>query len=213
MYNRIIMEWNIMEIVKPNRIVDRSEDIVSWFVSGKAITEIARLLSESIGTVVSYQAVHRILKQRNLTRKDGGKSVQTTAKNKELVEAKIQKLDDRYGCTEEQYQFLRGMSEVYKDTPLASFNTFKNNLKNLYPDIQFELTLWDWWTIWDESKRWDQRKRNPKGLYVMTFIDQKQIFNKANARIMAFSDLLKEQRAPKVTESEISEDLELCEAI
>lgn len=186
-----------MEIVKPTRIIDREPQILEWFTSGKATTEIAAILSEELGTTVSYQAVHRILKKNNLTRKDGGKSVQTAAKKKGQAEAKIEKLDHRYGCTEEQWQLLRGMADAYKDTPLAVYNTFKNNFKNLYPDITFELSLWDWWSMWDESKKWGQHKRNPSGMFVMSFVDAKKPFAKDNARIIAFADLLREQRAPK----------------
>lgn len=195
-----------MEIVKPTRIVDREPHIVEWFKSGKAITEIAAILSEELGTTVSYQAVHRIIKKNGLGRKDGGKSVQTTARKEEEAKQKVEKLDARYGCTDDQWKYLRGLAEAYKDTPLAAYNTFKNNFKNLYPDIPFELTLWDWWSMWEESGKWGQHKRNPKGMFVMTFVDALVPFAKNNARIMAFSDLLREQRAPKVKKAEAEED-------
>lgn len=187
--------------IKPTRISDREVEICELFKTGTPITEISKIL----GGNVSYQAVHRILKKNNLSRKDGGKFVQTSTRREEQAKEKTQKLDNRYGCTDEQWAFLRGQAEAYKDTPLSAYNTFKNNFKNLYKDIPFELTLWDWWTLWDESKKWGQHKRNPAGMFVMSFIDPKQPFMKTNARVIAFSGLLKEQRAPKpkvVIESE-----------
>lgn len=157
------------------------------FKAGKTTTELATLHG------VSYQAIHRILKKHGLSRKSGGKSAQVAARNAAETAASSA-IQERHGCSTEQWDALRAMDEDYKKTPLAAYNTFKNNFQNVHPDVGFDLTLWNWWLMWEASGRWTQRMRNPEGMWVMAQVDKSLPLTKENARIIPFGQLLKETR-------------------
>lgn len=158
------------------------------FKAGKTTTALAKELD------VTYQAIHRILKKNNLSRASGGKS-KTVADRREKEANAPSPISDRHGCSTEQWDMLRAMDEDYKKTPLAVFNTWKNNFQNINPEVEFSLTLWEWWLLWEESGRWAQRARNPEGMWVMAQIDKSLPLNKDNARIIPFGQLLKETRS------------------
>lgn len=144
---------------------------------------------------VSYQAIARILKKNNLSRKDGGKAAQVAARG--APEEDVQKLSvmcEKYGCTKEQWDELRAMDEEYKNTPLHQFHTFKNNFQNLYPDTPFELTLWEWWTAWIASGKWHLRKRNPEGMWILAQVKKELPMRNDNIRIIPFGEYLKSTR-------------------
>jgi hypothetical protein len=145
---------------------------------------------------ISYQGVHRILKKNGLGRKDGGKAAQVAIRDDGIVDM-APVMCDKYGCTKEQWDELRAFDEDYKKTPLAAFHTFKNNFQNLYPDVAFELSLWEWWTAWKDSGKWGQHKRNPDGMFVLVQKDKDVAISNANIRIIPFGDYLKETRKTK----------------
>lgn len=164
------------------------KEICDKFIAEQTITSLATEYE------VTYQGIHRIIKKHGLSRASGGKSKAVASRRaKEQAEAPAQ---DRKGCTKEQWDQLRAMDEDYKKTPLAVFNTFKNNFQNLY-EVAFELELWDWWQLWEASGRWSQRARNPDGMWVMAQVDRALPLTKDNARIIPFGQLLKETRSVK----------------
>jgi hypothetical protein len=161
----------------------------------KAGTPITKLQIEY--ELNSYQAAHRILKKHGLTRTDGGKSKEVAERKAKATEVGAT-IQDRQGCTKEQWDLLRALDEDYKKTPLAAFNTFKNNFQNLNKEVEFKISLWEWWELWNESGRYAQRVRNPDGMWVMAQKDRTLPLTKDNARIIPFGQLLKETRKPKV---------------
>lgn len=177
---------------------ETEKDICSAFVAGKTTTELSVMYEMTTG------GIHRILKKNGLSRADGGKS-KVVAERKAKASATASPLQDRHGCSDEQWDQLRAMDEDYKKTPLAAFNTFKNNFQNLYKDIPFSMTLWEWWTLWDESGRWAQHTRNPEGLWVMAQKDKSLPLTKDNARVIPFGQLMKETRKTKAANAEIIE--------
>lgn len=170
---------------------ENEQYICAEFKAGKTMIAIAKELG------VTYQAIHRILGKHGLSRKDGGKSAQVVAREADTTIDKVLSMCDKYGCTREQWDLLREFDPDYKKTPLAAFHTYKNNFNNLYPDIEFDLSLWDWWIIWSESLMWGKHKRNPDGMYVMAQKDKSLPLSKDNARIIPFGQLLKETRKTK----------------
>lgn len=166
------------------------KQICEAFIANATTTELATKYG------VTYQAIHRILKKNNLGRKNGGKSKEVAERNASAA-PKVSPMQDRHGCTPEQWDELRAMDEDYKKTPLAAYNTFKNNFQNINKDAGFSLTLWEWWTLWKDSGRFAQRMRNPEGVWTMAQIDSAKPLCKENARIMPLGDLLKEKRKAK----------------
>lgn len=169
---------------------ETEKELCAEFEAGKTTTELSAKYE------MTRQGVHRILKKNGLTRANGGKS--KAVADRKAQEATIPStLADRHGCSPEQWEQLRAMDEDYKKTPLSAFNTFKNNFQNLYKEVVFDMTLWEWWTLWEESGRWAQHARNPEGMWVMAQIDRALPLTKNNARIIPFGQLMKETRKPK----------------
>ena len=169
----------------------REQAIVDRFKGGDTVTDIAGDFE------MTYQGVHRILKKHGLSRADGGKAKQMA--DRKAKETGTPSIQDRHGCTKEQWDELRAMDEDYKKTPLAAFNTFKNNFQNLNKEtgIEFNITLWEWWELWKESGKWGFHMRNPAGMWVMAQKDRAQHLTKDNAQIIPFGELLKATRKTK----------------
>lgn len=172
------------------------------FRNGKTTTELATEHG------ITYQGIHRILKKHGLSRANGGKSkVVAERRAKESAEATTSSIQERHGCTVEQWNMLRTMEDDYKKTPLAAFNTFKNNFQSIN-DVAFSMTLWEWWEMWEASGRWTQRIRNPDGMWVMAQLDKTLPLTKDNARIIPFGQLLKETRKyKKSANADIAKDV------
>jgi hypothetical protein len=185
-------------VVKPN------EQYICDRFTGKLDMPAATTTEIAVELGVTYQAVHRILKKHGLTRKDGGMAERDAEAG---ATAKGPVMCDKYGCTKEQWDELRAMDEDHKETPLGRFHTFKNNFQNLYPEVVFDLSLWEWWTTWKESGKWGQHKRNPNGMFVLVQRDKTLPLNKENIHIIPFGEYLGQTRKqtarkPKVVTEE-----------
>ncbi|MDP1702605.1 MAG: hypothetical protein Q8L53_16835 [Aestuariivirga sp.] len=77
----------------------------------------------------------------------------------------------KYGCSLEQFAVLkkfhcemRKRGDSYTVSPIGAFFTQKKNAKNR--EIEWKLSLWEWWAIWQQSGHWLDRGRTADA-YVM----------------------------------------------
>lgn len=129
------------------RVDFRSERMAALFRAGSTLSEIG------VEYGITRERVRQLLKRDfGITRKDGGGRLKAE-KNRSLKAAKRDAdCISRRGCTWDQYVELRRMRK-----PLAAFLRQKGNAG--WRGIEWNLTLWQWWTIWQESGHWNERGR------------------------------------------------------
>ena len=160
----------------------RDDDICSRFKNGETM--------ESIGKTygVCRERVRQILKRYGLTRYFGGGSAMALKKavysrNKKLIR-RNKRLMNSYGCNLEEYKFYRSMHDDYKKTPIRRFVEQRRNaaLRN----IEWNLTINEWWSIWDKSGKYKDRGRT-KEKYVMGRIADTGGYSVDNVEIITMS--------------------------
>lgn len=92
-----------------------------------------------------------------ITHKDGGKHKRATEKQKAQEERARIRHAAKWGMSIEQRQTLRDMDPDYSQTPICKFVQQRNNAKRR--NIDWQLTLGEWWQIWEASGKWDERGR------------------------------------------------------
>lgn len=141
------------------RAKGRSEEMARLYVAGLTMQQIATKFG------ISRQRIQQLLsKHHSLTYLDGGqrRKVETTRRESEAKRDRDYLM--KWGCTFAQWQHLRDVGQemlsagrgLYQ-TPLRAYQSHRNNAKNRA--IEWQLTLWQWWTIWQESGHWGDRGR------------------------------------------------------
>lgn len=108
---------------------------------------------QEIGTEfgITRERVRQLLaKFFNISRKDGGQSKRSAHKLSRFEERRNAKSQARWGCSWVDYVKLRTLRK-----PVQAFGRQKTNA--ILRGIEWNLTLWQWWTIWQESGHWDDR--------------------------------------------------------
>lgn len=155
--------------VKTNREVDtaltsgeRNLLISAAYLAGEPMPSIASTYG------MTRQGVQLILKKMGYTGKDGGAQIRSSSKVKQTaIENELKKDSQcllKWGCTLEQWKYLRGMHADFNHTPIARFIQHRSNV--LKKNILWTLSLWNWWTIWSESGLYPKRGRD-KDCYCM----------------------------------------------
>ena len=169
--------------VGKNLDTSRDADICERFASGQTL----KVIGEHYG--VCRERVRQILKRYGMTREHGGQSKHTLinarkrrAFNKERT---AERLMSCYGCTIDQWKFLRAYCNDYKQTPIRRWIEQKRSAKER--GIAWSLTLWDWWTIWCESGKYKERGRG-MGKYVMGRIADTGGYSVGNVEILKHED-------------------------
>jgi len=100
---------------------------------------------------ISRERVRQLLgKFARLSGGDGGASVRAAAKAERRKAARSARYLAKYGCLPADYNRI----------PMKARAAFRSQVSAArYRKIDWELTLWQWWTIWQESGHWEQRGR------------------------------------------------------
>lgn len=132
--------------------------MIRMYRCGATLQEIGNRFS------LTRERVRQILAKAGLTRHEGGVAVRKTAR----YAAHVARLDARciakFGCTFAQRRELLGIGKQmmatgisYERTPLGAFQMHRANAGRR--GIEWNLTLWQWWTLWRDSGYWDKRGR------------------------------------------------------
>lgn len=126
---------------------DRSERMASLYKSGQTLEQIGAEYG------VTRERVRQIIKKHHgLTAKHGGASKTAKEKRKKFYAARDARSMKKWGCPWSQYVILRDMG-----SPTAAYS--RQRVNAAHRGIEWDLTLWQWWTIWQESGHWDERGR------------------------------------------------------
>lgn len=162
---------------------ERTEEMVDMFVN-------QHMTYEEIGSKynLTRERVRQILSTQGLSGADGGCSVRTALKKVEyrqnLSEAQAERILKSFGCTAEEYQKI-DQNLPWKESPVAKYRAKRGHAK--LNNIDWDLSLSDWWKIWQDSGKWDSKGLS-KGGYVMTRKDTSLPYTKDNATIMTLSE-------------------------
>lgn len=137
----------------------RADAMVAMFTAGQTL--------ESVGALygITRERVRQIIKkQAGIVGKDGGKAKRGEARRERARLKKEAKCQARWGCSVAEYKGLRAVERAmmdagkgYYQTPRGAFTTQRYNSK--FRNIEWKLTLWQWWTVWCDSGKWEQRGR------------------------------------------------------
>jgi hypothetical protein len=149
--------------------------------------ETLQSIGESYG--VCRERIRQILSRYGINGYHGGATL-SAFKNgvkarKNNKKRKEQRINNSYGITAEQWDFLRSIGDKYTDTPICKYRYQKRNATNR--NIKWALTLWEWWTIWHDSGHWEERGRG-MGKYVMARIADTGGYEIENVEIIKFED-------------------------
>ncbi|MGN6775850.1 sigma factor-like helix-turn-helix DNA-binding protein [Rhizobium sp.] len=145
----------------------RAEAMAAIYKGGKTLAEIGDLYG------ISRERVRQILAKRgNVSAKDGGQSVRSKRNKASAAIARDRACLEQYGCTHAQYQELVRIGAAQKKvgqkthntTPTGAYSSQKRN--SIRRGIDWNISLWEWWSVWVESGKWEQRGRS-RGAYVM----------------------------------------------
>lgn len=130
----------------------RELDMCALYRSGKTLQEIG----DQYG--LTRERVRQLIARHGISAKNGGARVRARRDRVKRLARKDERYLRKLGCTFAQYVSLRDMAKSsYYTGPLGAFACQKNNAARR--GIQWELSLWQWWTIWRESGHWEQRGR------------------------------------------------------
>jgi hypothetical protein len=149
----------------------RADAMASMYRSGKTLEQIGQLYG------VSRERVRQVIsKYRGVKAGEGGQAAKSKLRRQQLQAKKEADCQARWGCSTAEYKglrdieraMMRGGAGFYK-TPRGAFTTQRNNARNR--DIEWNLTLWQWWAVWRESRKWEQRGRSGDSFVMCRFKD------------------------------------------
>lgn len=130
--------------------------MVRMFAEGNTMAEIGERFH------ITKQRVHQIISRSGIAGSLGGAQKKRRQHKQDRDDFKRRTFEQRMGCSKERYQELRkiGASMIsagfsYRQTPIGAFAVQRCNAK--IRNIEWCLTVWEWWIIWLESGRWSAR--------------------------------------------------------
>ena len=188
-YN-IIKNYGVLPRKPPqskSEIEKRNLDIASSFKSGIPMTELASTYG------MTRQGIQLILKHLGMNAKAGGASIRSKERQLNLINNKIlnreRNCNIKWGCTLDQWQTLRNMNLNFHLTPIARYIQHRSNVKR--QNIDWHISLWQWWTIWNTSGLYNSRGRGKNG-YCMTRLKDQGPYTYDNVYITTISKNLKD---------------------
>lgn len=126
---------------------DRIRQMAALYESGRTLNQIGQKFG------ITRERVRQILtKHRGFNGASGGQHAKAK-QNRARFEAKRDQTSiAKWGCDWKQYAQLRAMQK-----PTRAYASQKRNAKKR--GIDWELSLWQWWTIWRASGHWRSRGR------------------------------------------------------
>lgn len=138
---------------------ERLSPLVALYRDGYTLEQLGKLYG------ITRERVRQILaKYACVSGKDGGASISAVRRAEKLRTERNARCFKKFGCTYEQYLSLRhmarghtGVGHGYSRTPTGAYRCQRSNAR--HRRIDWNLTLWQWWTIWKESGHWEERGR------------------------------------------------------
>lgn len=161
---------------------ERDNQMKRLFLRGETLHEIGQKYG------VSRERVRQILSRFGVTGKDGGAKKRGEDNKDRRLQERQYSCMERWGCTLEQWEYLRGFDKDYYATPIGQYAVQKYNAKKR--GIEFTLTLWEWWEIWRDSGRYKKRGRCD-GEYVMARFLDKGAYDRLNVYITTCNENIK----------------------
>lgn len=125
----------------------REFQMAALYTSGKTLNEIGLEFG------VTRERVRQLLaKFFSISREDGGQHKQAIENRLKFEANRNRRSIARWGCEWDDYAKLRALK-----TPTRAFTSQRNNANKR--GIEWQLTLWQWWSIWQQSGHWTNRGR------------------------------------------------------
>jgi hypothetical protein len=165
----------------------RAAKMAAMYRAGMTLQEIG----EKHG--ISRERVRQLMtKHEGMRQAGGGRAAKARMNSQRKKAAQDQRYLEKYGCTFAQYREVRDFGKrmmadgagMYR-TPIYAFLSQRNNAK--YRGIEWNLTLWQWWSIWQESGKWAERGKRRDG-YVMSRLKDQGAYEIGNVYIGTLSE-------------------------
>lgn len=169
------------------RDTSRDTNICNMYVSGITL----QAIGDKYG--VTKERIRQIVKLYGITGKDGGRT--TRARERARVKAikdkqrSDQLKHDGLGCDLNEWKYYRAFDEDYYKTPIYAFTQQRYNARRR--DIEWNMTITEWWSVWEKSGKWDQRGRTGES-YVMGRHGDIGGYKIGNVKIITVSENVKE---------------------
>ena len=75
-----------------------------------------------------------------------------------------------------------------KGSPVTKFLQYRKNMRQMYPEVKWDLKFGDWWHVWQQSRKYENMGSSGDK-YCMTRKDREQGFEKDNMSVIKFRDL------------------------
>lgn len=125
----------------------REFQMAALYTSGKTLNEIGQEFG------ITRERVRQLLsKFFSINAKDGGQHKRAIDKRSEFDAKRNARSLKKWGCSYADYAKLRALKK-----PTRVFGRQKNSANQR--DIEWNLTLWQWWSIWQQSGHWVSRGR------------------------------------------------------
>lgn len=149
----------------------RAKAMCAMFKAGKTLAQIGDLYG------VTRERVRQVIKKsEGLVGLEGGQSALASRRREQAKARRNAASVLKHGCRYDQY---RRLVEIGREmvaagigaycTPTRAFASQRQNAKAR--DIEWKLTLWEWWSIWQDSGKWDERGRAGDKFVMCRFSD------------------------------------------
>lgn len=159
--------------MKPRRDIDRELKMAEMYRQGLTLQKIG----DHFG--VTRERVRQLIGRHGLDGDDGGRQ-----KVRERTLARKRAVDDardlaKYGLTREQRRHL---------SRIGAMKAFHEQERNAaHRNIEWKLSLSDWWSVWEASGKWEQRGRSGDG-YVMSRVRDDGPYELGNVHIQTLRE-------------------------
>jgi DNA-binding CsgD family transcriptional regulator len=125
----------------------REFQMAALYTSGKTLQEIGNEFG------ITRERVRQLLtKFFGINREDGGQHRQAIAKRQRLEAKRNARSIKRWGCNWDDYVKIRNLKK-----PTRAFCAQRKTARDR--GIDWQLSLWQWWSIWQQSGHWKDRGR------------------------------------------------------
>lgn len=126
----------------------RSEQMRALYVGGKTLADIGNDFG------VTRERVRQILnKHYGIRAQDGGQSIAMRKKRCAINKARDARSLKLWGCDYREYRRIL----KHPDQPTRAYSAQRKNTHSR--ELEWKLSLWQWWKIWEQSGHWSDRGR------------------------------------------------------